>query len=114
MKKLLLLAVLGLTSMTCFAVVNSEQEKHDNLMLSLKSCTPAEAQLLDGKYQVLGYTNGACEYKVTYREQKSEMECRFPVPVAQMYGQESINALKTGVESSFVKTMNNSSYCVKK
>ena len=79
-----------------------------NLMLNLKSCTPSEVQLSDGMYQVLGYTKGACGYKVTYKEENAQMECKFPTPVAQMYGYEAINATKTGVESSFVKNMNSS------
>ena len=115
MKKLLsLFAILGLTSMACFAVANNEQQNRENLMLNLKSCTPYEAQLSDGQYQVLGYANGACAYKVVDKEQKTEMECKFPTPVAQRYGYEAIKATKEGVESSFVKSMNNSSYCVKK
>ena len=111
---LFMLVILGLTSMTCFAVVNNEQENRINLMLNLKSCTPTDVQLSDGQYQILGYQNGACGYKVIYQEQNSEINCKFPIPVAQMYGQESINVVKTGIESSFVKLMNNSSYCSKK
>ena len=115
MKKLLFtICLLLVTSTVSFAVLNSDKENRINLMLNLKSCTPSEVQLSDGMYQVLGYTKGACGYKVTYKEENAQMECKFPTPVAQMYGYEAINATKTGVESSFVKNMNSSSYCEKK
>lgn len=113
MKKVLLLfSFFAFSTMVVFAVTAEEQKAYDAFMLKLKACTPTTATLFDGKHQVYGY-NQACGYKVEYKTGET-YTCKFPTPVAEMFGYQSTVALRNGEKSSFVNAMlNNSNYCQK-
>lgn len=109
---LLVFSVLALSTMSCYAVTAEEQKAYDDFMLKLKSCTPTNVELFDGKHEVLGY-NQNCGYKVQYKSGES-YSCHIPTPVAAMFGYQSTVALREGAKSSFVESiLNNRNYCQK-
>ena len=111
MKKIFLtVAVLLFAASSCFAVTDAERKAYDEFMLKLKACTPTSAKLFDGSHEVFGYEDGACGYKVVYNN-NTTYSCKFPKPVAEMFGYQSTKALREGTKSSFVETMFGSYYC---
>ena len=113
MKKILLAITLLVFSVSSvLAVTNEERKAYDEFMLKLKACTPVSAKLFDGTHEVFGYEDGSCGYKVVYNNNKT-YSCKFPKPVAEMFGYQSTKSLREGTTSSFVEEMFSSYYCQK-
>ena len=112
MKKLLsILALLVITSVVSTAAENEQQVAYNDFMTKLKACTPATAELFDGKHEVLGFVDGNCAYNVEYKTNIT-YSCKIPTPVAEMFGYQSIVSLRTGEKSTFVESiLNNRNYC---
>ena len=112
MKKLLsVLCVFIVAAISCSALDGSQQESYNDFMTKLKACTPTSAELFDGKHEVLGFVDGNCAYNVSYKTNVS-YSCKIPTPVAEMFGYQSIVALRTGEKSTFVESiLNNRNYC---
>ena len=112
MKKVLLsLSIMALSAMSCLAIGADEQKAYDDFMLKLKACTPASAELFDGKHEVFGYNQG-CGYRVQFKTGDS-YTCKFPTAVAEMYGYQATKTLREGVKNTFAEGMLNGYYCQK-